>query len=203
MKALGLAFSARKRGNCLNCTEYVLNKLGEQGFQTEIINAFDCRIAPCSNCDYECFAPELNREKKGCPIRDDVPKIYGKMKKADVIVLAVPTYGGKAAGLYCAFTERGQAVFKNYEEFKDTILTKIVGLIVVGNVPAGGDIAYHTVVLDHRDCEHPPCSILLQAAEYGRSSLQGNLIDDGKIKDRLDNLVESILKDWRSKGQPS
>jgi multimeric flavodoxin WrbA len=203
MKALGLAFSARKRGNCLNCIEYLLKKLEEQGFQTEIVNAFDYEITPCSNCDYECFAPELSRKKKRCPIRDDVPKIYGKMKEADVIVLAVPTYGGKAAGLYCSFTERGQAVFKDYEEFEKTILTKVVGLIVIGNVPAGGDIAYHTVVLDHRDCECPPSSILLQAAEYGQSSLQGNLINDGKIRDRLDNLVESILKDWKSKHRPS
>jgi len=200
---LGVAFSARKRGNCLTCIEYVLTRLEGQGFETEIINSFDYEIRPCSNCDYECFGPELRGKKKECPVRDDVSKIYDKMKEADIIVFAVPTYGGKAASLYCAFTERGQAVFKSYAEFKSTILTKIMALIVIGNVPAGGDIAYHTVVSDYLDCKYPPPSILLQAAEYGQSSLRGNLVDDQKIRDRLDNLVKLILKDWESKHQGS
>jgi len=53
MKALGIAFSARKRGNCLNCIEYALTRLGEQGFEVEVINAYDHEIKPCSHCNYE------------------------------------------------------------------------------------------------------------------------------------------------------
>jgi multimeric flavodoxin WrbA len=59
MKALGIAFSARKRGNCLNFIEYVLTKLKEQGFETEVINAYDSEMKTCSHCNYECFAQEL------------------------------------------------------------------------------------------------------------------------------------------------
>jgi multimeric flavodoxin WrbA len=44
MKALGIAFSARKAGNCLNCIEYVLTKLKEQGFTIEVINAYNFEI---------------------------------------------------------------------------------------------------------------------------------------------------------------
>jgi multimeric flavodoxin WrbA len=75
------------------------------------------------------------------------------MKEADVIILAIPTYGGKPAALYSAFTERAQGIFKGYEEFKNTILNKIIALIVIGNVPAGGDLTYHSVILDHYDCK--------------------------------------------------
>jgi multimeric flavodoxin WrbA len=199
MKALGIAFSARKRGNCLNCIEYVLAKLKEQGFETEVINAYDSEIKPCSHCNYECFAKELRGKKEECPIQDDVPKIYSKMKEADIIVLAVPTYGGKAASLYCAFTERTQGIIKSYEEFKNTILNKIIALIVIGNIPAGGDLAYHTVILDHKDCKYPLQSVLLQADEYGKGSIYGNLMEDDRVRDRLDNLVKSILKDWKRK----
>jgi len=199
MKAIGIAFSARERGNCLNCIEYVLTKLKEQGFETEVINAYDCEIKPCSHCNYECFARELRGKDEECPIQDDISRIYGEMKEADVIVLAVPTYGGKTASLYCAFTERAQGIIKNYEEFKNSILNKIIALIVIGNIPAGGDLAYHTVVLDHKDCKYPPQSLLLQAAEYGRGSIYGNLLEDEKVRGRLDNLVKSILKDWESK----
>jgi multimeric flavodoxin WrbA len=199
MKALGVAFSARKRGNCLDCIEYVLAKLKEQGFKTEIINTYDSEIKPCSHCNYECFAQELRGKKEECPIRDDVPRIYSKMKKADVIVLAVPTYGGKASSLYCAFTERGQGIIRSYEEFKNNILNKIIASIVIGNIPAGGDLAYHTVILDHKDCKYPLQSVLLQAHEYGKGSIYGNLIEDERVRDRLDNIVKSILKDLKDR----
>jgi len=201
MKALGIAFSARKKGNCLNCVEYVLTKLKKERFETEVINAYDYKIKPCSHCNYECFAKELRSKKEDCPIRDDAPKIYGKMREADVIVLAVPTYGGKAASLYCAFTERTQGIIKSYEEFKNTILNKIIALIVIGNVPAGGDLAYHTVILDYKDCKYPLQSVLLQAAEYGKGSIYGNLIDDERVRDRLNNIVKSILENWKRKRQ--
>jgi multimeric flavodoxin WrbA len=199
MKALGMAFSARKRGNCLNSIEYVLEKLKEQGFETEAVNVYDCDVKPCSRCNYECFAQKLRGRNEECPIHDDVPKIYDKMKEADIIVLAVPTYGGKAASLYCAFTERAQGIIKSYEEFKDTILSKFIALIVIGNVPAGGDLAYHTVILDHHDCKCPPLSVLLQAEEYGRGSIYGDLLENVKIRERLDNLAKSILDDWKDK----
>jgi len=121
------------------------------------------------------------------------------MKGADIIVLAVPTYGGKAASLYCAFSERAQGIIRSYEEFKKVILNKIMALVVIGNIPAGGDLAYHTVILDHHDCKHPPPSLLLQSAEYGQGSIYGTLVEDVKVRDRLDSLVKLILKDWESK----
>ena len=199
MNALGIAFSARKRGNCLNCIEYVLTKLKEQGFKTEIVNAYDSEIKPCSHCNYECFAQRLRGKDEKCPIQDDTPKIYAKMKEADIIVLAVPTYGGKASSLYCAFTERTQGIIKSYEEFKNTILNKIIASIVIGNIPAGGDLTYHTVILDHKECKHPLQSVLLQATEYGKGSIYRNLIEDERVRERLDNLVKSILKAWKRK----
>ena len=199
MKALGIAFSARKRGNCLNCIDFVLTKLKEQGFETDVINAYDCEIKPCSHCDYECFARELRGKDQECPIHDDVPRIYSKMKEADIIVLAVPTYGGKAASLYCAFSERAQGIIRSSEEFEQCVSSKIMALIVIGNVPAGGDLAYHTVILDHYDCKYPPPSLLLQSAEYDQSSVLGTLIQDEKVRERLDNLVSLVLKRWESK----
>jgi multimeric flavodoxin WrbA len=199
MRALGIAFSARRRGNCLNCVEYVLARLRQRGFETEAINVYDSEIRPCSHCNYECFAREMRGKDEICPIQDDAPRIYHRMKEADIIVLAVPTYGGKAAGLYCAFTERAQGIAKSYEEFKDSMLNKIITLIVIGNIPAGGDLAYHTLVLDHRDCKNPPPSVLLQPAEYDQTSLHGTLTEDERVRDRLDNLVNLILKDWKSK----
>lgn len=114
-------------------------------------------------------------------------------------MLAVPTYGGKASSLYCAFTERAQGIIKSSEEFEQYVSRKNIALIVIGNIPAGGDLVYHTVVLDHYECKCPPLSLLLQSAEYGQSSVLGTLIEDKKVRDRLDNLVKLILRRLESK----
>ena len=200
MKALGIAFSARRRGHCLNCIEYVLEELEQQGFQTEVVKAYDCEIRPCSHCNYECFARELRGKTEECPVQDDTLGIYTKMEKADIIVLAVPTYGGRPASLYCAFKERAQRfITQNYKEFQSSILEKIMALIVIGNVPAGGDLAYHTVVLDHYEWKYPPTSLLLQPREYNQRSINGTLMEDGRVRNRLDGFAELILERWRSR----
>jgi len=76
---------------------------------------------------------------------------------------------------------------------------KIIALSVIGNIPASGDLAYHTVILDHYECKCPPPSLLLQSAECGQSSVFGTLVEDEKVKDRLDNLVKLMLERWDSK----
>jgi multimeric flavodoxin WrbA len=196
MKALGVVFSARKRGNCLNCVEYVLKKLEKSGFATEVINAYDYEIKPCSHCNYECFAKDIRGREEKCPIQDDVPWIYEKVREADVVVLAVPNYGGNVSGLYRAWAERGQAIFKSYEDYAQTILNKIIGIIVIGNIPAGGDNVLHTLILDHIEVKRPVSAVLLQSAEYGLGSLYGNLIENEQVKSRLDNMVRTLLKKW-------
>jgi len=153
--------------------------LKEQRFEAETVSIYDCEIKPCSHCNYECFAKNLRGKDEDCPIQDNVPEIYRKMKEADMVVLAVPTYGGKTASLRNAFTDRAQGIFKSYEESpKKDVLGKVFALIVIGNVPASGDLAYHTVVMDDWDCRHPLTSLLLQATDYGQSSISGTLITD-------------------------
>jgi multimeric flavodoxin WrbA len=195
MKALGLIFSARQKGNCLDSVKYVLDKLKEAEFQTEIINCYDYEIKPCSHCNYECFSYELTGKQEKCPIQDDVPKIYEKMKQADVIVISVPTYAGNVSGLYKAWMERGlHKGHRGYKEIRENMLDKIFGLIVIGNIPAGGDLTYHTVILNHKNLKYPPTSILLQPAEYSQVSIHGTLIEDEKVRDRLNNMANVLLK---------
>jgi multimeric flavodoxin WrbA len=198
LRALGLVFSARKRGNCLDSIEYVLARLKENGFETDIVNAYDYEIKPCSHCQYECFAQELRGKGEECPIHDDVPLIYDKMGNSDIVLIAVPTYGGRPASLYSAFQERAQTLAtKSYE----SIMSKFVALIVIGNVPAGGDLAYHTVVSDHLAFKCAAPSILLQSTEYAQRSINGTLIKDKLVTSRLDCFTKLILKRCRERGR--
>jgi len=195
-KVLGLVFSARRGGNCFDSVKYVLEKFAQKGFETDFINSYDFEIKPCSHCGYECYAHELRGKEEQCPLKDDVPIIYEKMRTANIVVIAVPTYGGNVSGLYRAFLERGHGIFKSESDYEQYVASKIFGFIVIGNIPAGGDMTYHTVIYDFKDSKHPSSGVLLQPREYGQVSLQGTLIKEEKIHSRLDNLVNQVIWRW-------
>ncbi|MFQ6087820.1 MAG: flavodoxin family protein [Candidatus Methanofastidiosia archaeon] len=187
MKVLGIAFSARKEGNCVKCLKHCLDKFREYGFKTEILNAFELEIRSCSHCNYECFAD------RKCPIEDNVPEIYKKCEDADILIFAVPTYGGHLSSIYFAFAERGEAIFKSYHEFIEK-LAKKVNFIVIGNLSAGGDMALHEVLYNFANLDFWPETLLFPAREYGRKSIKGDLIEETEVKKRIDRFVEMILK---------
>lgn len=187
MKALGIAFSARKEGNCVKCVGYCLENLEKKDYKVETLNTYNLNITPCSHCNYECF----NKEPS-CPIKDDVPEIYKKIFESDILILGIPTYGGHTSGLYRAFEERGQAIFSSekFEEFLD----KAIGFIVIGNITAMGDMALHEILTDFYEAHNRPEAILLSAREYGRNSIKGDLTKVSDVRNRLDRLVEMLIK---------
>jgi multimeric flavodoxin WrbA len=130
MKAVALAASARQRGNCYDCAEFVLNLLAAQGVTTELINFDDYRIMPCQHCAYECL--EHCDPRKGvdapCPIHDDVRPIWEKTWASEILFLFVPTYGGMPPALWLAFSQRAQAFFRQAprERLKKSVVSAVV-----------------------------------------------------------------------------
>ncbi len=80
-----LSASPRKNGNSdILCRQFIKGAQ-DAGHKTERISLYDKKIECCRAC-YACF-------KTGkCVIGDDMAKILDKMQKADVIVVATPTY---------------------------------------------------------------------------------------------------------------
>jgi len=199
MKVAGLVFSARKSGSGFNCIRYCLERFEQKGFKTALVNAFDYEIKPCSHCNYECYAEEIRGKREECPVKDDVPKLFELTKDADMLLFAVPCYGGHVPAIYRAWTERVphlpelNKLFKNFEEFQRLFLNKIQGIIVIGNLTAWGDMALHEVLADFYNTEQPE-TILLQPREFGGSSLKGDLIEVQAVKERLEGFVELLKK---------
>ncbi len=187
MKALGMAFSARREGNCLRLTRYCLGEFERRGFETGVLNAYELQINPCSHCNYECFATGE------CPIRDDAETIYRKCESADVLIFAVPTYGGHLSSLYLAFSERVGVFFRRSAESAAKFMRKI-NLLIIGNLSAGGDMALHEALYDFMDLGFRPEALLFPAREYGRISIDGDLIEVPHVKERLKGFVDRILK---------
>lgn len=196
MRVIGLVFSARKKGNCYHCVNYCLEKFKTRGFKTQIINAYDYEIKPCSHCNYQCFSEEVIGKKMKCPIDDDLPNIYEIMREADILIFGIPTYGGHASGLYRAFMERMNSL--SHEDFIDVLIGKVKGFIIIGNLTAWGDLALHEVLVDFYNSDPVPEAILLQARDYGRNSLEGDLIEESAVRQRLNSLVSRLIKRFKS-----
>lgn len=194
MKALGLVFSARAKGNCLDCAEFVLGRLAEAGFETEVLNMYEHSISPCAHCNYECF------RHGRCPIDDDIPRIYEKVRDGHVLVFVIPTYGSNVSGLYKAFAERGQAVMKDLADYKRYIADKIKGFIVIGSIP-GGDKAFHMVIPEYCESEYETAALLLQPDESGnrKAWLDGSMIKSHLVQLRLEHFVNFLRKEWDKK----
>lgn len=190
MKIVAVAFSARKEGNCSKLSLYCLEKMAEEGWEVELLQAHDLTITPCHHCDYECFA------NKVCPIDDDVAMTYEKCRNADALIFAVPNYGGHLAALYFAFAERAQSEFRKFTDFEKELLLKL-NFIIIGNLSAGGDMALHEALYGFANLDFWPETLLFPAREYGQSSLKGNLIERAEVRNRLDRFVEMVIQKSR------
>lgn len=85
MKVLVINGSPRAKGNSdLLCDEFIRGA-EEAGNQVEKISLREKEIFPCKAC-YACF------RTGSCVQKDDMPGILEKAEKADVLLLATPTY---------------------------------------------------------------------------------------------------------------
>jgi hypothetical protein len=132
MRALGIAFSARRRANCFECVNLCLECLRDEGFSTEIIDMFDYHIEPCSHCEYECLAEYIAGVEADCPKDDDLREIYLKFGKADAIVMGVPSYCGQPPALFRSFQERSLGIYR-YPGLADSLRGKAFGFVVLRN----------------------------------------------------------------------
>ncbi len=132
MRVFGICASPRN-----NTTEYVLSqaiqKLVEDGFDTEIFTCMGKDIKPCMHCDY-CL------EHKECIINDDMQEVYEGLLNADGIILATPIQSGGISSNLAAIMDRTRAL----EAVDYNILRGKIGMsIAVGGDRTGGQDFAH------------------------------------------------------------
>lgn len=99
MQVLVINGSPRTKGNSdLLCDEFIRGAK-ESGNQVEKISLREKEVYPCRAC-YACFKTGF------CVQKDDMADILNKMEKADVLVLASPTYFLTMSGQMKTFIDR-------------------------------------------------------------------------------------------------
>lgn len=132
MKIFGICASPRN-----NTTEYVLSKaidkLNQNGFDTEMFTCSAKNIKPCLHCDY-CL------KHRKCIIEDDMGEIYENLLNSDGIILATPIQSGGISSNLSIIMDRTRAL----EAIDYNILRGKVGMsIVVGGDRTGGQDFAH------------------------------------------------------------
>lgn len=139
MKVVAFNGSARKNGNTSILLQAVLDKLDKEGIETEIISLANKSIGGCTAC-YQCFK---NKDEKCGKDKGDafINEYVAKMKSADGIILASPTYFADVSANMKALIERcGMVVRANND-----LLQRKVGASVVAVRRAGASHVFSSL----------------------------------------------------------
>lgn len=200
MKAVALVVSARERGNCYDFAQFVLGRLRGNGVETELVNFYDFRIAPCQGCAYQCV--QRHDPRKGvsapCPIDDDTRAIWEKTWFAEILLLFVPTYGGFPPALWFAFSQRAQAFFR--EAPLETLKRSVVSAVVVGapHLSSGTQWVPSIMADEIKSMDRQvACFEVINSAGFETESLFGGLVKETEIQRRLAFVADRTLQTAR------
>jgi multimeric flavodoxin WrbA len=137
MKVVAFNGSPRKDGNTVCLINHVFDALLKQGIETEFVQLGGNLMHGCIAC-YECF----KRKNGRCALEDDVVNsCIEKMRQADGIILASPTYFADVTSETKALMDRGGFVSRANGNF----LRRKVGAAISVARRAGAIHAFDTM----------------------------------------------------------
>jgi multimeric flavodoxin WrbA len=194
MKAIALAVSARKHGNCCDFAQFMLEHLNAEGIETELINFYDYNITPCQGCEYECIQ-RVDPQKRVCPIQDDVRLIWEKIWQSEILFLFVPNYGGMPPALWLAFSQRAQAFFRKapVEKLKKSVVSAVI--LASPHQSSGAAWALSFMADEVKGMERKVAGFeVINPPQFKDEYTFDRLIHDPEIQRRLEFLTKRTLQ---------
>jgi len=105
VKVLIVVGSPRKRGNSSSLARQVAAGAQAAGAAVETYYLHEMKIKPCNACD-AC----RKKPGAGCVLKDDMRKLYPKLRSADAIVVASPVYWFTVSAQTKLFMDRWYAL---------------------------------------------------------------------------------------------
>jgi len=173
-KILVLKGSPRRNGNSAALADQAIKGALENGAEVEQFVLDAMKIRPCTACD------ECRRGTPECVIKDDMQKIYPKIRWANVIILASPIYFFTMSAQMKLCIDRWYALLKAGESAFEG--KKIGILLSFGDtdVNSSGAInAIHTFqdMFDYLDCE-------IAGMVYGSADKSGEITAQKEVMDQ-------------------
>lgn len=164
-KVIVLVGSMRKGGN----TDLLAQAFAEGASkknEVEIISVADYKVNPCIGCN-SCFT----RENKNCFQNDDMIKIYGKLRNADIVVVASPVYFYGISAELKAIVDRLHTPMRNEFQVKKLALL-LVGAATLPNLFDAINLQYQ-LVLDFFHLED--IGMVLVRGVKDKGDIEGNI----------------------------
>ena len=137
MKVVAFNGSARRDGNTAILVRRVFSELEKEGIETELVQLAGQPIHGCAACG-QCYK---NRDQR-CAVKNDiVNECIEKMRAADGIILASPTYFADVSSEMKALIDRAGYVARANND----MLQRKVGAAVVAVRRAGSIHAFDTI----------------------------------------------------------
>ena len=181
MKVIAINGSARENGNTKILIGKVLEELEKEKIETEQISLAKTNLLPCKAC-FTCSG------KGKCTFGDqDVfNSIFEKLKEADGIILASPSYSANVSSNMQAFLERASVVCDSNTD----LLTHKVGVSIATERRAG---ALNTIdTMNHFFLNH---EVFIAGATYwniGIGKLPGEVQNDTEALTTMENLGKNM-----------
>ncbi|MBP5203235.1 MAG: flavodoxin family protein, partial [Candidatus Methanomethylophilaceae archaeon] len=138
MKILALNGSPRPIGNTSNILNDMQDDFEREGVEFEIVHLYEYQFANCN----VCLTCEIRGDGRCMDEDDGFNALLNRMRAADGIVLAAPTYSGACPSVMQTFLERAALVL----EKSDLGLRGKVGGAVAVYSHQGGSLAYNQMV---------------------------------------------------------
>lgn len=133
MKVLAVNGSPRKGGNTETLIRTVFEVVENEGIETELIHIGGKIIRGCTACA-KCWE---NKDEKCIVKGDDVNEYIQKVKEADAVILASPTYFANISSELKAFIDRvGMVAKANDDLFKRKLGSAVIAVRRSGSVHA-------------------------------------------------------------------
>jgi multimeric flavodoxin WrbA len=187
MKILGLVFSARNDGNSFRMLDYCMKKFKMNSYEIEIVNLHNLNINPCGKCNLECC------KDMQCPVDDDIPGLFTKCLEADLLLFSLPTYCGHLPSTYFMLSERSQALITQDMDYEKVYLRKL-NFIFIGNISSGADMSTHEALYTFAGQNFFPETVLFSSRDYDMKPINGDLIENALVQQKLSGYVDRILK---------
>ena len=137
MKVIAFNGSPRKDGNTSRLLQHVFTALNKEGIETELVQLGGNLIHGCTAC-FQCFK---NKDGRCALTGDMVNDCIARMREADGIILASPTYFADITPELKALIDRAGFV----AGANDNFLKRKVGAAVVAVRRAGAIHAFDTI----------------------------------------------------------
>jgi multimeric flavodoxin WrbA len=137
MKVVAFNGSPRKDGNTYHLLQHVFTALNKEGIETELVQVGGHVFHGCTAC-FQCFK---NKDGRCVQTSDGVNDYIAKMRQADGIILASPTYFADISPELKALIDRAGFV----AGANDNFLKRKVGAAVVAVRRGGAIHAYDSI----------------------------------------------------------